>query len=195
MRKFPSIFIWLTVAVLAFISLISCETKEDYRRTDKEGGKTTKGYQVNYWLERDEIGIRFAKQAFEMYKARLESCQLSWDRSLWEPQFKKAQEVLERAYKKRFLKVEIRGPAVDLIVMIIRQDGSAVSTKKINKEKMMDNIEVVRFDVDTAFTKDTEDDWRLDGHDIEQGVHSLVVKQFEPERVIHKTKVELPPTD
>ena len=140
------------------------------------GGKTAKGYQVKHWFEKDENEINQAKEAVKYAGVQ------------WREQ---AQKALERAREKRNLKVEIRGPAAKLIVMVIGQDGNALRTREIEKEKMMDNIETISFGIWPGGLGDGS----IGVYGIKPGDYSLVVKTFEPEKIVYKAAIKWPPTE
>lgn len=155
--------------------------------SEKGSGKTTEGYQVEYWFGKDHYTITRTKQKVEGLEAAVKrfTGQEGWENALQEAHLSLilARRDLESALNNRDLNVEIKGPATDLIVMIIGQDGSAVLTEEIEKKEMMDNIEVKVFDITNPYNIK------------KPGVYSLVVKTFEPEKVIYKAAIKLPSAD
>jgi len=76
--------------------------------------------------------------------------------------------------------------------MVLQQNGEMITTEKISREDMMDNIEKVDFKV---WEDKSKDELKIDYKDIKPGVYSLVVKTFEPEKIVYKAKISLPPTE
>ena len=142
-----------------------------------------KGYQVKYWFEKRDEKIDHCKQRVEECKVKVRDAEFELIQRARYEDLKVAQRNLESALKERKLKVEIKGPAVDtdLIVEIVGQEGEWINGERIYKEKMMDNIEVISF-------------YLHFGH-IKPGVYSLVVKEFEPEKIIYKAAIKLPLTE
>jgi predicted Zn finger-like uncharacterized protein len=76
------------------------------------------------------------------------------------------------------MEVKVAGPAADLAVLLTEPAGNT-DTETIDKVDMMDNSETVRLNM------------LHDYKSILPGTYTLVVKTMEPERVVHKERVEL----
>jgi len=165
------------------------------------GGK----YQVKYQWQKDERGITEYKEQIKtledkvkeeekIYKERLQQrgpiSPINWA-EVHRRELQSSYGKLEELQKQRewLLKIEIRGPAAELRVMVLQQNGEMITTEKISREDMMDNIEKVDFKV---WEDKSKDELKIDYKDIKPGVYSLVVKTFEPEKIVYKAKISLP---
>lgn len=87
-------------------------------------------------------------------------------------------QVVGRGRGSVYMEVEVAGKAADLAVLLT-EPGGKTETETIGAVEMMDNTETVRLNM------------LHDYQTIMPGTYTLVLKTIEPERVVHKERVEL----
>jgi len=169
-------------------------------------------YQVEHWFEKNDEEITRCKEAIRGFEDAIEKSEPIGTfrislKGLYESQLRDARRELERFQKEKkwFLKVRIKGPAADLVVMVTGQEGGAVCQERISREDMMDNVQTAAFEIEDAAVFGIEDEnsriWisvvpREFGSPtshLKPGDYSLVVKNFVSEKVIYKASIKLPP--